>query len=231
MRFTNTRQKLSPTNPLLFLEKNCDGTTHPIYNNILLNLNMRYLLSRTRTYFCVVLAIAFLVVAVPVQQPIVQTCTEGAACVRCTDMNTVIINNGRVVTSNVRRVLNGRYNEDKDDATAKIDVCCSNCQPIIGDANTQAEDTDNAACAITCDFSQNDQNVANLANLGSISGANGYSTAFNFNPYNSLGGSAGFGGLNGLGGLVGLGGFNLAGLNRFGANSILFDSPTDEVNT
>ena len=169
--------------------------------------------------------------AVPTQQPIVQTCSVDAACSRCTDMNTVIINNGRVVSSNIRRVLSGRYGHDAVATNPKVDVCCSNCQPIIGDANTQLEDSANAACSITCDFSQNDQNVANLANLGNLAGVSGYSTAFNFNPYSSLSGLAGLGGLGGFGGLSGLGGLNLAGLNGFGTNPFLFDSPTDKVET
>ena len=141
-------------------------------------------------------------------------------------MSAVVINNGKVVSSNVRRILRQRFDNSNVADTPLVDACCPNCQPIIGDASVINPDTTTATCSITCDYSQNDQNIANLANLGTLGSLSGYSTALNLNPYSSL---AGLSGLNGLGSFGGLNGLNSLGLN--GLNPFLLDSLVNEPNT
>ena len=164
------------------------------------------------------------------QQPIIQTCTRDAACSRCSDQSTIVINNGRVVSTNVRRILRNRL----DDGTApQKDICCSGCQPIIGDANVINPGT-NVACSITCDYSQNSQNVANLANLGNLGGINTFNGLGAYG-YNGLTGLGGLGGTNplALGGFnsLGLGGFNSLGLGGLGLpGGLFFDAlPNDST--
>ena len=120
------------------------------------------------------------------QIPVIQTCAVGMACARCDNQNIVVIRNGQVISTSVNRIIKARFlkgaakpppeeeeGEDpppaeKEKDSPPQDVCCPNCQPIIGDANVINPGEETATCSITCDHSQNNQNAVNLAAVGNM---------------------------------------------------------------
>ena len=153
--------------------------------------------------------------------------------------------NGRVQSTNVRRILPSRIN----DGTNTIDVCCSGCQPIMGDIAVQNDGAATVTCSITCDYSTNANSISNLGGLSGIGnlggtglgGLNGLGSLLTAGLGGSLGGlggglgglgglggfNTGLGGLGGLGNLGGLGG--IGGLGLLGGGLRLFDDVDDFV--
>ena len=153
--------------------------------------------------------IMFMILSVPQQvqqqqQPVIQQCSLAAACASCVDSNTVVVQNGQIVTTNIRRVLRNRFDNDASATNVPLDACCPNCQPIIGDANVIGAGTTTATCSITCDYNNNNQNSFNLNSFGNVGTFN---PGLNFNALSALSSlGTGFNGLSGLGSIGGLGG-------------------------
>ena len=159
--------------------------------------------------FCVPVKIHFyhliicILLTASTQIPVIQTCVTDAACRSCTNSNIIVINNGRVTGINIRRIIRDRFLNTV--SGPRVDVCCSGCQPIIGDVNTQKEgDPTTASCSVTCDYAQNTNNLANLVSVGALSSFTNFgNTLLNgFGSFRLFGAFNGFGGANLFSGLL-----------------------------